>query len=295
MFVATDGKDASSETQPHTEGIVLYVHPGIERLRSLIAGSRARLAELEAAYTSERNHVTALQARLFQRLRRHYEERDRLRLVVSYRRTFLDTLLREGEEEAEKLRDDYKQADARTQQEYEDTGAAMESKHRLSEVEESELKGLWRELVKVFHPDRFANDPEKLETYTKLTAAINAAKDGGDLATLRLIAHDPTGYVRRQGWTAIELGDSDELDQLQKLFNSLEAEIIAVIEATDALKDSPDYELYRMTEQKPDVFDRIIEQLIAGMDDELNTLKTEAEALAREIAELSGVDDVVIA
>lgn len=290
VLVATESAEASSDPMPRGEGIVLYVHPGIERLRGLIAGSRARLAELEAAYTSERNHVTALQARLFQRLRRHFEERDRLRLVVNYRRTFLETLLREGEEEAEQVREGYRQADAHTQQEYADTGAAMESKRALSESEESELKALWRELVKLFHPDRFGDDPEKQATYTKLTAAINAAKDNGDLATLRLIAHDPMGYVRRQGWTAIELGDSDELEQLQKLFNSLEAEIIAVIEATNTLKESPDYELYQITQRTPEVFDRVVEQQIAGVEAEIADLKTTASQLAKEIEELSETD-----
>ena len=210
--------------------------------------------------------------------------------MVKYRRTFLDTLLREGEEEAERVRTDFREAEARTQQEYADTGAAMESKRSLSEAEESELKTLWRELVKLFHPDRFADDPEKQATYTKLTAAINAAKDSGDLATLRLIAHDPMGYVMRQGWTAIDLGDSEELEQLQKLFNSLEAEIIAVIEATDALKESPDYELHQMMERKPEMFDRVIEQQIAGIEAEVVELKTEAEKLAGEIEELGGAD-----
>jgi len=66
--------------------------------------------------------------------------------------------------------------------------------------------------VKLFHPDRFADDPEKLATYTKLTGAINAAKDNGDLKTLRQIADDPAGYVMRHGWAAIDLGDTDELE-----------------------------------------------------------------------------------
>ena len=61
----------------------------------------------------------------------------------------------------------------------------MESKKQLSQDEESEIKSLWKKLVKLFHPDRYADDPEKLETYTKLTAAINEAKDNGDLETLR--------------------------------------------------------------------------------------------------------------
>ncbi|MEQ1935181.1 MAG: hypothetical protein ABL962_15075 [Fimbriimonadaceae bacterium] len=225
---------------------------------------------------------------------RHFEERDRLRLVVSYRRTFLNTLLHRGAEEAERVRDEYTEADARTQQEYEDTGTAMESKRRLSDDEESELNSLWRKLVKLFHPDRFADDPEKMATYTKLTGAINTAKDSGDLETLRQIADDPAGYVMHHGWTAIDLCDTDELEQLQKLFNSLEAEIIAVIEATDLLKESPDYELYHITEQEPEVFERVVEQQIAGIDEELTELKTEAERLNKEIVELSGEDAAVI-
>lgn len=290
LFVAT----GVSAAQTNATGIVLYVHPGLQRLRDLIAASRARLADLEAAYTSERNHVLALEAHIFQRLRTHFEERDRLRLVVRYRQVFLDTLLAEGEEEAGKAQDAYKQAEARAREEYEATEAAMESKHRLSADEESELKRLWRELVKVFHPDRFADDPEKQEAYTNLTGAINAAKDSGDLETLRQIANDPAGYMLRQGWAAIDLSDTDELEQLQKLLSSLEAEILGVIEATDALKESASYELCQVVEKDPGILDRVIGQQIDGITQEVEKLKAEAEKLKQEIAELSGDDAPVI-
>ncbi len=290
LFVAA----GVSVAQTNATGIILYVHPSLQRLRDLIASSRARLADLEAAYTSERNHVLALEARIFQRLRTHFEERDRLRLVVRYRQVFLDTLLAEGEEEAAKTRDDYKQAEARTREEYEATEAAMESKHRLSADEESELKRLWRELVKLFHPDRFADDPEKQAAYTNLTGAINAAKDSGDLGTLRQIANDPAGYMLRQGWAALDLNDTDELEQLQKLLSSLEAEILSVIEATDALKESASYELTQVVEKDPGILDRVIGQQINGITEEVEKLKTEAERLKQEIAELSGDDAPVI-
>jgi DNA polymerase-3 subunit epsilon len=292
LFVTPKDDGAGPDGTPRVEGVIIYVTPGLERLRALIAASRARLAELEASYTSQKTNITALHSRIFQRLRRHFEKRDRLRLVVGYRQTFLDTLLREGDEEAERVRDEYSQADARTQQEYEDTEAAMESKQRLSSQEESEMKGLWRKLVKLFHPDRFANDAEKMATYTKLTGAINAAKDSGDLQTLRQIAEDPVGFVMRHGWTAIDFGDSDELEQLQKLFNSLEAEIIAVIEAIDALRESSDYELFQITEQQPDVLERVVEQQIQGIEEELTQLQSEAERLKNEIVELTGEEVV---
>ena len=43
--------------------------------------------------------------------------------------------------------------------------------------------------------DRFAHEPDKLATHEKLTAAINHAKDRGDIETLRQIAGDPHGFI----------------------------------------------------------------------------------------------------
>ncbi len=287
-FAATAAMEAS------TTGIIIYAHPDLSQFRTLVAVARARLAEIEAAYTSDKAKVSALQARLFKHLRPHYEERDRVRLVVSYRKSFLDTLLRHGEDEAQQVEEEFRQADERTQQEYRSTQATMESKRQLSGDDEAEIKSLWKKLVKLFHPDRYADDAEKLETYTKLTAAINAAKDNGDLKTLRSIADDPVGFVLRQGWTAIDFGETDELDQIQRLWESLEAEILAVIEATNALKESPDWELHQLVQREPEVFDQVVEKQIAGINAEVAELKSQAEKLANEIRELSGTDTVGI-
>jgi hypothetical protein len=46
-----------------------------------------------------------------------------------------------------------------------------------------------------------AHEPNKLETYEKLTAAINRAKDSGDIKMLREIAEDPHGFILLQGWS----------------------------------------------------------------------------------------------
>src|SRR5438093_11874514 len=71
----------------------------------------------------------------------------------------------------------------------------MAAKKELSGEEEVELARLWKKLVKLYHPHRFAHEPQKLETYGKLTAAINRAKDSGDLETLRQVASDPHGFI----------------------------------------------------------------------------------------------------
>ena len=85
--------------------------------------------------------------------------------------------------------------------------------------------------MKLFHPDRFAHEPEKQETYHKLTAAINHAKDHGDLATLRRIAEDPHGFILRQGWAALDFGEEREIAQLRRMWTRIELEIIRVLEA----------------------------------------------------------------
>ncbi len=70
----------------------------------------------------------------------------------------------------------------------------MENKRELSDAEAGEMSTLWRKLVRLYHPDRFANEPGKLETYVKLTSAINHARDTGDLTALREIATRYTQY-----------------------------------------------------------------------------------------------------
>ena len=91
----------------------------------------------------------------------------------------------------------------------------------------------------MYHPARFANQPDKLETYHKLTAAINRAKDAGDIQTLREIAEDPHGYILRQGWATLDFSDEAELAQLRRLHETLQLEIIAVLESLNRLREGP--------------------------------------------------------
>ena len=102
---------------------------------------------------------------------------------VDYRKRFLDSLVRGGEEEAKQAEANYEKARTQSDRDYEEAAGAVATKKQLTADEEAELTRLWKKLVKLYHPDRFANEPDKLETYVKLTAAINRAKDNGDVAT----------------------------------------------------------------------------------------------------------------
>ena len=125
----------------------------------------------------------------------------------------------------------------------------MAKKKQLTAEEEAELTRLWKKLVKLYHPDRFAHEPDKLETYHKLTSAINRAKDSGDIKTLREIAEDPHGFILRQGWASLDFSDEVELTQLRRLYETLQLEIITVLESLNRLRESPDYELCQLSEK----------------------------------------------
>ncbi len=260
----------------------------MQHLQLFVAAAQARLAEVEAAFSVEKRKVDVLRAKLFAKLRAHYERRDRLRLVVHYRKSFVEKLLRSGEEEANEVREEFKRAEAETKREYESTAATLAKKRELSAAEEQELKVLWKTLVKLFHPDRFLDDPAKRETYQKLTQAINHAKDTGDIDTLREIANDPQGYIRKQGWASVELATEKEIKSLRRLLEMLQIKIVEVIEATNQLKESPDYELYNLFLRDPSILDTVGEKQKEQIEAETAKLAAEAEKLKQQIDELTG-------
>jgi len=259
----------------------------LEQLHQLVAGARAQLAELETDYTREKSRVDAAQAVLFRLLRGHYQKRDRLRLTVEYRQKFLDSFVRDSTDEVEQSERDFEQAKAQLDEEYKELAAAAEKKKQLTAGQEVELMLLWKKLVKLYHPDRFANEPDKLETYQRLTAAINHAKDNGDIETLREIAEDPEGFLFRKGWGTLDFGDKEELTQLRRLHETLQSEIKAVIESLKQLLASSDYELCQFAEQKPGILDELAAERAQHLEIENAELEMQAERLANEIKKLS--------
>ena len=221
-------------------------------------------------------------------MREHYQKRDRLRLIVDYRKKYLDSLVRGGDEEAKQAETNYEQAKAQSDKDYEETAATVAKQNPLTADEEAELARLWRKLVKLYHPDRFAHEPDKLETYAKLTAAINRAKEEGDIATLREIAEDPHGYILRQGWASLDFSDEAELAQLRRLYETLQLEIITVIESLGRLRESPDYELCQISEKKPGVLEELAAKRAKLLEKESAELEMQSDKLAEEIKELGG-------
>ncbi len=288
--IASALSDAEGDVQYSLSAthITIWRNPELEEVKRLVVAAQAQLAELESEYTREHHAVAVTQGRLFNLLKDDYLRRDHLRLAVEFRRKYLDALLRDGEESAEAVLSHYRSARRQTDKDYEQTANEMAGRMALSDEEEMELKTLYRKLVRLYHPDRFLNDPAKAETFHRLTAEINRARDAGDIATLREIATDPHGFMLRHGMGMLDFNEADGLATRRKLFDSLQARILEMIEALDNLRADPAYELHQLTNANPDHLRVVAEEWSCQLAGEIATLGAEAAKLDEQIIELAG-------
>jgi len=75
---------------------------------------------------------------------------------------------------------------------------------------------------------------------------------------------------------------------LLPVYETLQLEVINVLESLGRLRESPDYELCRITEQKPGVLDELAAERAELLDKESAELEEQANRLADEIEELGG-------
>jgi DNA polymerase-3 subunit epsilon len=280
--------DSEMAVEGAASGLVIYQDPGLEHYQRLIELARNRLADLELDYGVERAKVDSVRSRLFVTLRPYYQKRDRLRLLVRYRKAFIDRLLAEGEDAADEAAEDFQRETTDKDREYDSTASALEGKRELNDDEAAKLKLLWRKLVRMFHPDQFGNDPEIQKTYMLLTQSINDARDRGNIELLETIAKNPQAFILKQGWSSVSLDEAKGLMELRALYEYLQAKILELIETLDDLRGSADYALFEYAEQDAGVLDQVAAEQRAELEQEIEALNTEAERRAREVEELTG-------
>ncbi len=272
-------------------GLARYRDPERAQLAQQIESARACLAELETELAHEHQAVNVVQARLFAHLRPLYQRRQTLHIIISYRQRYLDLLLHEGEASAEQATADYAQRRAETEREYQEAAAQAQVQKTLSAEENEEVKALFRQLVRLYHPDRYAHDPQRQAIYARLMQAINQARDQGNIAQLREIAADPNAFLMRQGLESLDFSDDTDLNRLRQLYASLQQRIEEIREALDQLRASEDYELHRLTQQRPELLEEIAAAHKESLDTEIQTLEQQAAELAEEITTLTGRTD----
>ena len=106
--------------------------------------------------------------------------------------------------------------------------------------------------------------------------------------TLREIANDPEAFIRKQGWASVELAEEKDIKALRRLLEMLQIKIAEVIEATNALRESPDYELHNLAQRDSSILETVREKQREQIEAECSTLAAEAVELEKQIEELTG-------
>lgn len=200
---------------------------------------------------------------------------------------YLDSIL-SGEEDLSSVQEDFRKEGEKSDQEYDEASKAASSHKSLTEDQQSELKALFRKLVRLFHPDRHVNDPESYKAYTLLTQEITTARDSGDIDKLREIANDPQAYARKIGAGLIDLSDEAELEKLKRLYESIQAQILEMLESLDELRSDPKYELSQLSARRPNYLEEVASEYRGEIEIECMGLERQASDLAGQIEELTG-------
>jgi DNA polymerase-3 subunit epsilon len=268
--------------------LVVYLHPEAGLYQRLVEIARNRLVELELEFGIEKAKVDSIRSKLFAALRNIYQERDRLRILVRFRKNFIARLLSEGEDAADEATEDYKREKAQKDQEYDSTASALAGKRELSGDEAVRLKQHWKKLVSIFHPDLHGDDPEKRKTYEQLTQSINEARDRGDIEVLEQMARDPEAFILKQGWASVSLSPERGLREMRALYEHLQSEILVTIEKLDELRSSAEMKIFQQIQNDDQVIERIAAAQKVSLEQEIAALELEAQAREQEIEELTG-------
>ncbi len=205
-----------------------------------------------------------------------------------FRKRYIDTLIEQGEEDAERLTDEFSAEQQQAEAEYQEAVRSAAQSKALTEDEQIEIKTIWRKLARVFHPDHAALDADTRVVHEKLFSVINHARDAGDIKLLREISVDPSAYMRRQGWDTPLQSDQGDLENLKELYNSVSLQVIERIDELGTLRTSNAYQVFDFCRKHADGFENLVVQHRQMLLTEIDTLKAEAEKLVGQIAELLG-------
>jgi DNA polymerase-3 subunit epsilon len=258
------------------------------RLRELIDAARSRLASIESECTIIQRKLQAQRAAIFERLAPASKARDRLRLRVRFLGDLLEGLRSRDEEATETASANFHAQWSQTEHEYTKAQGEFSASRTASTSDEEEIASLWRKLVKLYHPDKLGGTHDLRDTYHPLIAAINHARDTGNVEMLREIAADAAGFVARKGWGSLDTAEQQEIADLQRLLKSLQEEIVKVADVLARLKRSSDYELAQLIIRRPEVFEQVVDRQLTQIEAETALLQEQAGSLGAEIERLTG-------
>jgi DNA polymerase III epsilon subunit-like protein len=283
---ATDSAQPGARRGEARMGIVIFNDAKIKQLKALVSAARERLADLEMVLDRHRAGVAKTQGELFSLLKTSYKRRDDLKLVIEYRRLFIQSLLADLDLDPADVRTQFNSSQKRLDEEFEAAEKLTEQVTSLSAEQQNEMKDLYRKLVKLYHPDLVNSDQSKSKAYTRLLAIINQAKARMDIALMREIANDPPAFMRKNNLGELQEYAEDGSENLRRLYDSLQAKILDAIASIDELRSGAQFELFRLASRRAGYINEVATQYRAEIDAECEILMAEADKLRKEIKTL---------
>ena len=205
---------------------VTSADPEVDRLRAAIAARQAQAAELEADLVESQEALADFQREFEARVGRHARRETELRAQIEAARRAAFQRLWESQPNATPYVDVSEQF--RRAWQHTPTGEPPPPPPATAGDVEVQIKSLYRELARRFHPDLGADDAERAWRTPRM-AAVNAAYAARDLGALQALAaarEDPSKpVIRIDSRAALIASLKRESARLDELIARLEHEL----------------------------------------------------------------------
>ena len=239
----------------------------ILRKREELASIRAALAERELELVDLRRQLASFEGRYLRQVGTLYAELDEWKARVSELHARLDPSA---------------SANARAREAREQARQAYEDAHsKASETADlnpsPELRGLFREVAKLIHPD-FCRNAADLERRTRFMAEANRAYEAGEAEVLQRILAE-----YRDGADAVEgEGIGAELIRIIRQISQAKERLAAIARELTALRQSEIALLKKQAEEVQQKGRDLLAELAAAVRERIQLAKKEYEALAKQ-------------
>lgn len=262
--------------KPQTRSLVV-ADPELERLRAKLAATQTEAAELEADLMESRESLAAFQREFESRLGPYIQKVNDLRAQLEAARRAAFQRLWAERPNASKyvdVEDQFRTAWTQT-----DTGAPPPPPPPTAPNVEVEIKALYRELAKRFHPDLGATEAER-EWRTPRMAAVNAAYAARDLATLQKLAALADAPEEAGPVPVVDTREAmldsirREIERLEELIDNLQREF-------DELTNSPALQMQLNASMARRSGRDLIREAVAELEREISQLQQDLKEVGR--------------
>ncbi len=265
---------------------------GIEELLFEIEQKRQRVALLGQEIEELKQALGRFQVEYNARVGRLYVELDKLELLIQEYRLRIQLIAERGrqvrlQEIEDKLKRRFSARWQETRQTERETSGASEAYERqkaepeLDEETAQELKRLYRELAKRFHPDLAETEEERQEN-SDLMAEINEAYARKDLDKLKEIAE-------REGERLRSVPGETQAEKLARLIREshrLDSVIQRLQGDLEELKRSPTWEMMQRVAKARENGEDILAGLARGLEQQIRRKREELGGLVQRYADL---------